>query len=411
MFERPPFEFCPNCKKPDGVGILSVGGNLLTMRCRSCRYIKTEPLPALDKKVIYLDQFAVSNLFKIQSGKWREGSAGRDFWTTLYRKVRRVSLLQQAVFPHSNIHSAETIVSPFASDLRLSYELLGGDVALIDTDAVQRRQVLESFAAYREGRTPEFQFGVDDVLRDRRNEWLPDMHITVQSDYSHLADGIRGRLEQSATELAEIVKIWSETKLPFAETLRRELEAFGHGRIGALKHVMAVLDRPESSEDISAWMDAAQHSVLREFSELRSILEKAGIDPETARNEVIRFWFWSGNWMQPFHRISAYMFAALARKIAAGQKRLPSRGFMNDVNAVAAYAPYVDAMFIDNECAALLGEAPLKDDLKFRAEIFSLNTRDRFLKYLSDIEEATPSDVRDYAIKIYGIANERDQDT
>ena len=28
-----------------------------------------------------------------------------------------------------------------------------------------------------------------------------------------------------------------------------------------------------------------------------------------------------------------------------------TRGFMNDVRAISAYAPYVDAMFVDRECA------------------------------------------------------------
>lgn len=33
----------------------------------------------------------------------------------------------------------------------------------------------------------------------------------------------------------------------------------------------------------------------------------------------------------------------------------PTRGFMNDVRAISAYAPYVDAMFVDNECATFFG--------------------------------------------------------
>ena len=46
-------------------------------------------------------------------------------------------------------------------------------------------------------------------------------------------------------------------------------------------------------------------------------------------------------------------------RVAGGQRRV-TRGFMNDVRAISTYAPYVDAMFIDRECADLLGEGRLR---------------------------------------------------
>lgn len=114
------------------------------------------------------------------------------------------------------------------------------------------------------------------------------------------------------------------------------------------------------------------------------------------------FWDWPILQEQPVHRISAYLFAAMARKAANGQKGF-SRGMTSDVTAIATYAPYVDAMFVDNECAALLGEKPLRDDLKFKAKIFSLNSADAFLGYLADMEATTPAGVHDFAEHIYGL--------
>jgi hypothetical protein len=74
----------------------------------------------------------------------------------------------------------------------------------------------------------------------------------------------------------------------------------------------------------------------------------------------------------------------------------------SDVTAIATYAPYVDAMFVDNECASLLSEQPLRGDLKFKAELFSLNSASAFLQYLAKIEAATPAAVRAFAEHIYG---------
>jgi hypothetical protein len=57
---------------------------------------------------------------------------------------------------------------------------------------------------------------------------------------------------------------------------------------------------------------------------------------------------------------------------------------MNDVKAISAYAPHVDAMFLDRKSAALLNEEPLKSELPVRARIFSLQTADEFLEYLKE---------------------------
>ena len=41
------------------------------MRCKACRCTKSEALPPVGKKVISLDQFTFSELFKLKCGKFR----------------------------------------------------------------------------------------------------------------------------------------------------------------------------------------------------------------------------------------------------------------------------------------------------------------------------------------------------
>ena len=55
---------------------------------------------------------------------------------------------------------------------------------------------------------------------------------------------------------------------------------------------------------------------------------------------------------------------------------------MNDVRAISTYAPYVDAMFVDRECAELLGEGRLRDELEYKARIFSFADTQAFIDYL-----------------------------
>jgi hypothetical protein len=400
MFEHKPFSQCPRCGEANSFGLLSVRGHALTLRCKDCGYTKREPLPQLNKKVIYFDQFAFSELFKIEAGTRRASAPHENFWLSLHQKMRHVLLLQQAVFPSSDIHSDETTVYLSPQELRHAYERLGGSISFIDSRAVSRRQVCECLAAYREQRSPEFDLSVDSILRHPRNEWLPDMHVAVNADYSHFADAIRSDVEQTAANMEVVVRRWAATKPSFAEVLREELEAYGKERVRMFLELQA---RSTGSTHPSELFPVATYPVTREFMDLLRAFQESGLPEPAAVAEVIRFWQWPGNWEQPKHRISAFMFAALARKVASGQRKPTTRGFINDVNAIASYAPYVDAMFIDKECAAFLREAPLKQELKLRARIFSLNTRDGLLDYLDQLEKGTPAEVRLQAEWIYGL--------
>jgi hypothetical protein len=301
-WERAPFERCPACQR-DTFGILSVGGDCVTLRCTECRYSHSEVLPEVNKRAIYLDQSIFSLLFQVQCGG-RLPSGHEEFARALYRGVRRGVLLQQVVLPHSDVHQDETIVFHSANELRAAYELIGGDASLKNTREVERMQMWEYVQAY--------------------------------------------------------------------------------------------------IEDPMAFFEASNHHLLEEQRMLSSAFRRAGVAEADVGREVLRFWEWDRNLEQPHHRISAYMFAAIGRRVVNGQRRV-NRGMMNDVRAIGTYAPYVDAMFVDRECAALLAEYPLTQDLNYKARIFSLTNGQAFLDCLAEIEAATPPEVREQAARIYGI--------
>jgi hypothetical protein len=99
----------------------------------------------------------------------------------------------------------------------------------------------------------------------------------------------------------------------------------------------------------------------------------------------------------------AYLFAALGWKISCGQRKPITGGILNDFSAIATYGPYVDAMFVDRECGELLKHPSLRSDLKLRAKIFSLQSRDEFLEYLTVLANGTPDAVVAYSKELYGI--------
>ena len=64
-FVGPPFERCPACGAPDSLGLLTVRRASYLKRCTECLREQRRELPrAPTPRVLYLDQFAISNLAK-----------------------------------------------------------------------------------------------------------------------------------------------------------------------------------------------------------------------------------------------------------------------------------------------------------------------------------------------------------
>lgn len=402
MWERGPFQQCPMCAVEQSYGVLSAGGKTLTRRCKACGFSERIKLPTLDKKVIYLDQFAFSELFKFRSGKRKE-DAHTEFWQAADRQINRLVLLQQAVFPPSNVHHSETLVSPWPQELRDAYEAVSGDVRLEDTDHIQLSQIGAFARAFITNGKPELDFGIDNAVRGRRNEWLRDMRVAVQTDYSQFADATRASVDETAQAVVDLMAGWRTREVGFEEALEIELSSYHQSRTDALQAFAERHAKAVSSDDFMAELNLGMSFIVREMSLLREVFTRAGVASDQLDEATTRFWHWDGNREQPFGRILAYMFAALAGQVKAGRNKDASRGFMNDVKAIAAYAPYLDAMFVDKECASLLGEGRPRDELSYKSRIYSLNKKADFLAYLHELEDATPHEVRRFANEIYGI--------
>lgn len=396
-WERAPFSACPACKKCN-FGILRAGGDTLTKRCSSCRYSETITLPPVDKKVIYLDQFIFTSLFNAASGG-RLPPGHESLTTELYGLLRRLVLLQQVILPHSDIHHDETTVFHNAMELREAYEFIGGDISLTDTRTVELDQVMTAAEAFLSGQPLVLDLSVDEVLSDKRNEWLSDMHISVRSDYSQFADGIRKLRDEAHSEFEDLAARWATKKPSFEEVLKIELDDIAAVKISALANT----EKRKDTADADIFLDAFNTPIQKETRSLLTLMRRAGVPDSEAGGKVTEFWASDLFKQLPHHRIAAYLFAAIARRVVRGQKTIVNRGMMNDIRLISAYAPYLDAMFIDNTSAQLLREPPLTTDLEYRARIFSYSNGQEFLEYLRGIEANTPKEVSDFAKMIYGV--------
>ena len=400
-WERAPWSRCASCNEQT-FGFLSGGDHSIVWRCSRCGYRVDEALAEVNKKVIYIDQFVFSELFKLKAGTRREDKL-TPFWKEVDALLHRVVHLQQAVLPHSNIHHAETVVSAWPRELREAYEAMGGDMRFTDTSDVQMREITEFASAYFEQRDPSLSFDVDDILEGQRNKWLPNIRVVVGMDYSQFAAGTRQRRESSGISVNRLMDGWRAQGFGFDEVLSIESNAYYDSRIEALKAWRENYERAEAAGDIMAIMNQSMSHICRELQMLEHLFRKAGIPEcshDIARNS---FWQWERNTEMPFGRILAYIFAALAGQVKAGRKKGVSAGFMNDVEAISAYAPFVDAMFIDKECALLLTQGRPAKELSYRARIFSLTNREEFLDYLRELEAQANEEIRRHAKIMYGL--------
>ncbi len=393
-----PFETCCECGRKT-LGVLSVGGGILNKRCTNCRAEVSVPLPILRKKSLYLDQFLFCGIYKARNnGRLLDGHEA--FVKEVSERLGRCVLLQQIVLPHSHIHHRETIVFAQGKDLSEFFEVFGGDVALKDGQSIELAQTLKFAKAFFNNQIPEISFSLDEVTNKSRDDWLPTMHVGVSADYSGFAPDIRRVRDEGHADLKGLVGFWMKDKPSFKAVLEHEFSEFSAVKINALsQYYKAVL-----GNDFEKRFNAKMSPIYREFDEIEGLLEAMDVPEDDRLQKIIDFWRWDENREMPHNKISSYLFAAVYQRVSMGAKRIIDQGLLNDISAISTYAPYVDAMFLDNTCAALLSEEPLATELNYKARIFSLRNKDAFLAYLTEIEDNTPDEVRDLAARIYGMA-------
>jgi hypothetical protein len=401
MFELPPFRKCLRCKS-ESFGTLSVGGNRVTKRCKECRYSHDEVLPDVDKRVVYLDQFAVSELYKTKTNTPKPGAPHDQFWRDCYALANRAYLRQQVIFPASNLHSDETIVWHSPAELRLAHEMFSGETSFQSTDVIATQQEWMFAEAFLKGAPPpSLGTSVDEVISGTRNVWLPIYHISVNSDYSMFADGLRQDKAVAKASLRQLADVWVRTRPTFNELLKHELSSYGSAMREALSAQITKTQAAITSDDPASVLDM-RFGLISRYRHLTALFERSGVPEQDAFKEVLRFLDWSGNQQQPAHKIFAYLFAALGWRISSGQRPEMNASILNDFSAISTYSPCVDAMFVDRQCASLLRQGRLRSELSYKARIFSLSDPQEFLDYLKSLGDSATENVRELAHELYG---------
>lgn len=138
VFIGPPYQDCPSCGS-DRFGRLWVQAQAVVRKCAACGFSARTELPQIQKKLIYLDQFAISNMMKALDQKHPANKQARDQgWLSLFERLDRLTKLQLTVCPESPAHEIESSLhGPGFQQLQRLYETL----ALYEQCVVAQRRI------------------------------------------------------------------------------------------------------------------------------------------------------------------------------------------------------------------------------------------------------------------------------
>jgi len=400
-----PYKECPKCRKKTFGVFVGTGGNGYSRECTTCWHQQSYSLPEIKKKIIYLDQFLISNMTKALDKKARshEKVIAQLFWLEAYKKLDRLKMLNLIVCPDSSFHTDESLLSgdPPYKYLKKVYERLSNGCTFYDHHTILRFQVQEHFENYLNGEfCKPLRLKVENIVHGRLHEWLGRMGISVNlRPYDGQLESVHKERSDLYESMKSVFMRWQQEKQrSFDDWFLEEANAFGKGTIQAHLAFMRrrfefmktyaeqYMEGKEPEIDLNSVLPPSSSELIQSL--LRT-LRGQGIQGEDAIKKVIEYL--SSKYIAdiPSVRISSLLYAGIARKAASGQKEPPNKGTFTDINAIANLLPYCDAIFIDNPMAALLQENPTKLEIAhYSAKVFCLNKKDEFFQYLDSIEGA-----------------------
>lgn len=415
MFINPPYIKCPKCGK-DTFGILMICAHHYCRRCSECYYPHPSrgehgeiySLPDLDKKIIYIDQFSISNMMKFLNPQTKgHKRAGADaFWGELFERLDTLCKLQLIICPDSDFHKYESLLFPFYKQLERMYELFSHGVSFYDHETMKLFQTLGQFKIWL-GETKNAELDVHKVTHGEINAWQDRFIISVGSyDSQALIDELRSNRERSYDYMAGVFKRWQSEK-------DKEFDFWYNEEIKSEAGVIIELFTRDLQNMAKACLGIAPVEVgallpgfaSRLIYEMKDRLKEKGVAGEENLNKKVGEFLRSKVFEEtPYLMISSALYAAMAERAAHhGRKQPPGKGFFTDVKIISTSLPYCDAMFVDNECRSLLSERAVVKKLQYKTKIFSLANKKEFLKYLDDIKSSASLKHIKAIEEVYGI--------
>lgn len=409
-FVHGPFVRCPACGQ-DQFGVLLIFDRHYVRRCKHCTHDAHFPLPPLEKKVIYLDQFVISNMMKELDPAHPAVAKGtnRGFYRTLFERLDRLFKLQLIICPDSPVQNEESVVDRRFEKLRRVFRHFSHGLGFQPPETIFHAQLLHAFRRWL-GRPPETPLDREFALNGKYNVWNARLRIDLNYTLPGFAASLRQTGENRTKHMRAVCEKWQR-----AESFSFQAAMEGEAR--------AIVEEPwRQWREYAARLATAQITPVQQESTLADLAalfplavsglvthmlaELKELSAELRFEKISQFFESQAARSVSYVRITALFWASLARDVRAGRKpeNFPTGSLYNDVDVVAAFAPYCDAMFVDKQVSHLATQAELKRELAPHCSIYSFRKGEdeQFLEYLAEIEkDATPAHLEKVA-EVYG---------
>lgn len=367
---------CPACNAKNAFGNVLIARDRVLRGCRACRYSEEIPLPKLSKKVIYLDQFFFSGAFRDKDARFAEAA----------ELIKKAAASQLLVAPYSSVHEDETFQwrgfdGRTKDDLMKFIKATSRGHEFEPSYRVEEGQVIQAFRAFTQNGPDDFHLRRKTALRSDVNEWENYFRVEV-GFYRGDIDLIRKLKTQSVDQLIDgVFPSWRNGTSSFQDHVNLELADAGRFYIKFYIDYVARL----ASGDYAAIFDSPIVSKV-----VKSMLEiLPGEQDLGSKIALIKRFFASKHFANiPNHWISARIFAVLREQVRNGAYSRPDEakrrlsGLLQDVNHISFYAPYVDAIIVDQPMASIINDGRLDISRRYGVATFSLNNWNALLEWL-----------------------------
>lgn len=409
MFISGPYDKCPKCLRPDTFGVSnSIGKDRYTKKCNECFYSESFRLPKLNKKIIYVDQFAISDMMKAINKSHGKTDKVDNVFLRLFSELDSLVKAQLILCPDSEFHREESMLFPGFKALKRMYEHLSNATSLYDPYTIKRFQISECFKKWLRKKNTELKkFDVDSVLYGDRNEWQDRWLITVDFKVQQKeVDDYRNSRTKVSEQLKELFEEWKKEKKTFKEFYEKENSAYGPLIVRKYLEMMAKMlqariNNTEIPTEEYISMVMGQPNTL--ITHLMHYLPEEQAEDQKLR--IIASYLRSPEFSRlPFNVISSALWAAIEYQVSNGGRQSPPNvGMMNDIDMVSILLPYCDAIIVDRDMYSILNFGEVKKILGlYKTKVFSLSSKDELFSYLDNIKKKASKKHFELIEKVYG---------
>jgi hypothetical protein len=412
IFISKPFLKCPHCNKADTFGVSWISGNGYLRRCRECRFTQSYKLPKIKKKIIYFDQFVISEMMKAINKKLGKTEKCDRFWLALFEKVDRLLQLQLIICPDSTFHQDESALYEFEAH-RNMYEHLSNGTSFYDAGTIRRFQIADYFRqSIRGEKQPVLRLEVERVVSRDPNKWQGRIRLSInfKIEDSEKLELIKTK-DKFSDAILRIFERWkNEKERNFRDWFLEEGMAFGQAIVGkyyanlSKYYQISIGKFNANAEEIFEIVMADENILILELQKYFRGKEDQK-SREEKKNKILDLILSDKMLEIPSIRISALLWAALADQSAhGGRNKTPSSGIMNDIRMVSTLLPYCDVIFIDREVHGLLKHPKVKKDMqgRYKTKIYSAANKEEFIEYLDSIEKTASKEHLEKVKEVYG---------